>query len=212
MADERDDGLRIGVLISGSGTNLQAIIDACEEGRIDGTVTVAISNKEDAYGLVRARKADIAAVWIDRTAHDSPRSYNDAILHALQVHDVDLVVMAGYMRLLGSQVLAAYQGAVMNIHPALLPSFAGASGIRDAFEYGAKITGVTVHFASESFDEGPIIAQEVVRIDEDDTLESLESKIHSVEHALYPQAIQWFAQGRLRVDGRVVHLGLSRHL
>jgi phosphoribosylglycinamide formyltransferase-1 len=201
MAERR---IRIGVLISGSGTNLQAIIDACSEGRIPGEVVVVVSNKQDAYGLVRAEKAGAAAVWIDRTAYDTFKGYNDAILDALVEHEVDLVVMAGYMRLLGTQVLDAYPNAVLNIHPALLPSFPGASGIHDAWDYGVKVTGVTVHFANEEFDKGPIIAQEAVAVAEGDTIQTLEEKIHEVEHRIYPEAIRLFAEGRLYIeDGKV---------
>ncbi len=200
--------LRLGVLISGSGTNLQAIVDASAEGRLDAEVVVVISNKEDAYGLVRARKAGIAAEWVDRTAYNTFAAYNERIRDILLAHEVDLVIMAGYMRLLGSQVLNAFPNRVFNIHPALLPSFPGASGIRDAWDYGVKVTGVTVHFANEKFDDGPIIAQEPVRIEPKDTLETLEEKIHEVEHRIYPQAIQWFAEGRIEiVDGKtLIHL------
>jgi phosphoribosylglycinamide formyltransferase-1 len=114
--------------------------------------------------------------------------------------------MAGYMRLLGKSVLEAYPYRVLNIHPALLPSFAGANGIHDAFDYGVKVTGVTVHFADEEFDRGPIVAQEAVRIEEDDTVEDVEAKIHAVEHARYPQALQWLAEGRVRIEGRKVRI------
>jgi len=193
---------RLGVLISGSGTNLQAIIDASRDGSLDADVAVVISNQEAAYGLERARKAHVPAVWVDRTAYTHFSDYNHAIRIALEEHEVDWVVMAGYMRLLGKEVLDAFPNHVVNIHPALLPSFAGASGIRDAFEWGVKVTGVTVHFANERFDDGPIIAQETVRIEDDDTVESLEGKIHEVEHRLYPQALQLLVQGRVQVEGR----------
>ena len=198
--------LKIGVLISGSGTNLQAIIDACLDGRIDGEVAVVISSYERAYGLERARKAQVPAVYIDRTKFDHFSAYNHAIRKTLADHAVNVVAMAGYMRLLGREVLGAYPERVINIHPALLPAFAGASGIRDAFEYGVKVTGVTVHFANEEFDRGPIIAQEAVVIAEDDTLETLEAKVHEVEHRLYPTVLQWIAEERVHVDGRVVHI------
>ena len=194
--------LRIGVLISGSGTNLQAIFDACAEGRIDGQVAVVISSHESAYGLERARKAHVPAVFVDRTKYDTLKSYNHAIRIALEENDANLVAMAGYMRLLGKEVLVAFPGKVLNIHPALLPSFPGASGIRDAYDYGVKVTGVTVHFADEQFDRGPIIAQEAVVIAEDDTIETLEAKIHEVEHRLYPQVLQWIAEERVVVHGR----------
>lgn len=198
--------LRLGILISGSGTNLQAIIDACEAGTLDAEVAVVISNHEGARGLARATHHGIEAVHLDRGAFPSAHAYNAAIRDALQRSVVDIVAMAGYMRLLGKEVLDAYPNRVVNIHPALLPSFVGGNGIRDAFDYGVKVTGVTVHFANEVFDEGPIIAQEVVRIDEDDTLESLEAKIHDVEHRLYPAALQLLAQERVQIDGRRVRI------
>lgn len=197
--------LALGVLISGSGTNLQAVIDAIAEGRLDARVAVVVSNKEAAYGLERARKAGIPAVHVDPAGGDY-RAYNHAIREALENHGVELVVMAGYMRLLGTEVLRAFPGAVINLHPALLPSFPGASAIRDAFEYGVKVTGVTVHFADEEFDRGPILCQEPVRIEESDTLEALEAKIHAVEHRLLPEAIGLIAAARLRLEGRTVHI------
>ncbi len=198
--------MRIGVLISGSGTNLQAIIDAIAEGRLDAEVAVVISNLEDAYGLERARKAGIPAVHVDRTAYTTFAAYNAAIRDTLLDHEVDVVAMAGYMRLLGVEVLDAFPGRVLNIHPALLPAFPGPSGIRDAFEHGVKVTGVTVHFANENFDEGPIIAQAAVEVAEGDTVEALEAKIHAVEHELYPRVLQWIAEGRVTVEGRIAHI------
>lgn len=203
---QQDDRFPIGVLISGSGTNLQSIIDACERGDISARVAVVISNKEAAYGLERARAAGIPAVHIDPASFTDIREYNHAIREALEAHQVQLVVMAGYMRLLGTEVLRAFPGAVINLHPALLPAFPGSSAIKDAFEYGVKVTGVTVHFADEEFDRGPIIVQETVRIDEADTLSSLEAKIHAVEHRLLPQAIGLIAEGRITLEGRVVHI------
>ncbi|MBU4557131.1 MAG: phosphoribosylglycinamide formyltransferase [Actinobacteria bacterium] len=198
--------MRLGVLISGSGTNLQAIIDASKDHRLEADVVVAISNQEAAYGLERARRAGVAAVWVDRTAYDTMSGYNRAILEVLQEHEVDLVIMAGYMRLLGPEVLDAYPNHVLNIHPSLLPSFAGANGIREAFEYGVRVTGVTVHLANERFDEGAIIAQRPVIVEPGDTLEMLEAKIHAVEHELYPQAIELFAQRRVATDGNHIRI------
>jgi phosphoribosylglycinamide formyltransferase-1 len=199
--------MRFGVLISGSGTNLQAIIDACASGVIDAEVAVVVSDKEAAYGLERARRAGIPAVWLDRSRFEQPSLYTTTLLETLVSHGVDVVVMAGYMRLLGRAVLSAYPDRVVNLHPALLPSFPGANGIRDAFEYGVKITGVTVHFANEVFDNGPIIAQEPVPIAEEDTVETLEAKIHEVEHRLCPQALAAIADGRVRIgEDRVVHI------
>lgn len=196
----------IGVLISGSGTNLQAIIDAVEAEKLDAVIAVVISSHADARGLERARHHGIDAVYVDRSAYASPKEYSNAILAELHSRGVELVVMAGFMRLLGRQVLEQYPDRVINIHPSLLPSFAGPSGIKDAFVHGVKVTGVTVHFATERFDEGPIIAQEAVSIEEDDTVETLEAKIHEVEHRLYPRVIQLIAEDRVRVDGRRVHI------
>jgi len=199
-------GLRFGILISGSGSNLQAILDACDTGAIAGEVAVVISDKRDAYGLERARKAEVAAVHIDPKAFADRVAYDHAVRMALDEHDVDYVVMAGYMKLLGAEVLGAYPMRVVNIHPALLPSFPGAHGIRDAFDHGVKVTGVTVHFADEQFDQGPIIAQSCVPIAGGDTIEELESRIHAVEHVLYPQTLAAIAEDRVIVEGRKVRI------
>lgn len=207
MLVTEDRKMRLGVLISGSGTNLQAIIDACAAGAIDAEVAVVVSDKEAAYGLERARKAGIDAVWLDHSAFGQPALFTAAILETMQSRGVDLVVMAGYMRLLGRAVLEAYPDKVVNLHPALLPSFPGANAIHDAFDFGVKVTGVTVHFANEVFDSGPIIAQEPVRIAEDDTVDTLEAKIHEVEHRLFPEALAAIAAGRVTIsDDRVVHV------
>lgn len=198
--------LRLGVLVSGSGTNLQAILDDCAAGAMPAEVAVVVSNAGDAFGLERARRAAVPAVFLDPKEHPGREAYNHALLEVLRAHEVECVVMAGYMRLLGSEVLDAYPMRVLNLHPALLPSFAGAHGIADAFYWGVKVTGVTVHFANEVFDEGPIIAQEPVRIGENDTVETLEARIHEVEHRLYPAAIKAVAEGRVTVEGRRVHV------
>lgn len=196
----------LGVLISGSGTNLQAIIDAIGSGALDARITVVISNKDGAYGMERARQAGIPAVHIDPATYGDYRAYNHAIREALENHGVELVVMAGYMRLLGNEVLRAFPHAVINLHPALLPAFPGASAIHDAFDWGVKVTGVTVHFADEEFDRGPIIAQEPVRIEESDTVETLEAKIHAVEHRLLTEAIGLIVAERVHIEGRIVHI------
>lgn len=206
LVDDPSRRLRIGVLISGSGTNLQAIIDASQDGTLDADVAVVISDKDSAYGLVRARKAGVPDVFLCRSDFEDVTSYNRELARVLVEHGVGLVVMAGYMRLLGKRVLEAFPGRVMNLHPALLPAFPGASGIGDAFAYGVKVTGVTVHFADEQFDRGPIIAQEAVVIDETDDVESLSAKIHAVEHRIYPAAIQLFAENRLVIEGRRVRV------
>lgn len=198
--------LRLGVLISGSGSNLQSIIDNCTAGNLQCEVAVVVSNKADAYGLTRAEKHGIPAIHLARKDYPDESAYNSAILEQLKVYDVELVVMAGYMRLLGKEVLDAYPNQVLNIHPALLPSFPGAHGIKDAMDYGVKVTGVTVHFANEVFDEGPIILQEAVPIREDDTEETLAERIHSVEHVIYSKAIKLYSEGRLRIEGKRVRI------
>lgn len=198
--------MRFGVLISGGGSNLQSILDACASGQIAGEVAVVISNRADVYGLERAERAGVTAVFIDPKSYDGSAAYNHAIREALELESVGCVVMAGYMRLLGVEVLDAYPMRVLNIHPALLPSFPGAHGIRDAFEYGVKVTGVTVHFASEVFDEGPIIAQEAVTILPDDTIETLEARIREAEHRIYPDVLAAIAEGRVVVDGRTARV------
>jgi phosphoribosylglycinamide formyltransferase-1 len=201
-----DKPLPIGVLVSGSGTNLQAIIDQIAGGALPAEVRVVISNKSDAYGLERARTADIPAVHIDQRAHVDRIAYNTAIRDELLARGVEYVVMAGYMKLLGKEVLDAFPMRVLNLHPALLPSFRGAHGIAEAFDYGVKVTGVTVHFADEEFDRGPILAQMAVRIEESDTLETLEAKIHAIEHVLFPEAIRLVAEGRVVIEGRRVRI------
>lgn len=198
--------IRLGVLASGSGTNLQAIIDACESGAIAAEVVVVISNHEAARALDRARKHDIAAVFIDRGSFTSPREYNAAIRDELRAPGVDWVVMAGYMRLLGREVLDFFPDHVLNLHPALLPSFPGATAISDAFDFGVKVTGVTVHLANENFDDGPIIAQEAVAIVENDTLVALEARVHEAEHRIYPAVIGLIAEDRVVVEGRKVRI------
>ena len=198
--------MRLGVLISGSGTNLQAVIDACESGALDAEVAVVISNHDSARGLVRARDHGIDAVYIDRSDYASPRLYNAAIRDILRDHVCDYVVMAGYMRFLGHEVLDFFPNRVVNLHPALLPSFPGANSIADAFDAGVKVTGVTVHFANEEFDKGPIIAQEAVAIAEDDTVESLEARIHEAEHRILPATLQLLADNRVEVVGRRVRI------
>ncbi len=201
--------IRLGVMVSGRGTNLQSIIDACEAGKIDAEVAVVISNKADAYALQRARKHGIPAVHIRVGKNDTPEYFEADQKQAavLKEHGVDLVCLAGYMRKVGPAVLGAFPMAVMNIHPALLPAFPGVEVQWTAVEYGVKISGCTVHFADEEFDRGPIIIQAAVPVLEGDDGQALADRILKWEHKIYPQAIQWFAEGRLEVQGRrvIVH-------
>lgn len=200
--------IKLGVLISGSGTNLQAIIDAIEADRLDASIELVISSKPEAYGLKRAEKAGIPTMALSREVYEDAMQANEIIAGELRRAGCDYVVMAGYMRMLLEPVLLAFENRVINIHPALLPSFPGAHGIADAYLSGVKVTGVTVHFANAAYDEGPIIAQRAVPIREEDTLETLEERIHEVEHVIYPETLQLIAQDRVHLvvneRGRIV--------
>ncbi|CDD76901.1 phosphoribosylglycinamide formyltransferase [Cryptobacterium sp. CAG:338] len=208
---ESQGALKIGVLISGSGSNLQAIIDRIDQGTLDAEIVLVISSRPDAFGLTRAEKAGIPTLALNREVYQDAPAANKRIADALKEAGAEYVIMAGYMRKLTNEVLDAYPDKVVNLHPALLPSFKGAHAIEDAFTFGVKVTGITVHFANEDYDKGPIIAQRAVEIREDDTLESLETRIHEAEHALYPEVISWLAAGRVQIDEetRTVHIASS---
>jgi len=195
-----DHSIRLGVLISGGGSNLQAILDAIDAGKLDAAVTVVISNNPDAYGLERARKAGIAHIALDPANYPDAQAFDNAVLYELHRNKVEWVVMAGYMRLVTSRVLDAFPHRVLNIHPSKLPAFPGAHAIRDALAAKATKTGVTVHIANEIFDEGPIIMQRDVPILEGDTFDTLAQRIHAVEHALYPEVLQLIAEGRVSLE------------
>lgn len=198
--------IRVGVLISGGGTNLQAIIDRSERGELDAEVVCVISNKADAFGLQRASRHGIAALHFDYRQYGSRQTYDSALVKALNDFNVDLVVLAGFMRIVTPVLLEAFPNRVMNIHPALLPSFPGLDAQKQALDYGAKISGCTVHFVDAGTDTGPIILQSSVPVLENDTEETLSERIHIEEHKLYPAAIQLFAEGRLTVEGRKVRI------
>lgn len=199
--------LRIGVLISGRGSNLQALLDACADGRIPGQVVVVIADKPGAYGLERARKAGVEAIFLDPASYDSKNGYNAALAGALQERGAGLVCLAGYMRIVRKSLLAAYEGRMLNIHPSLLPAFPGLEAQRQALEHGVKVTGCTVHFVSAGMDEGPIVMQATVPVLEHDSVESLTERILAEEHRIYPEAVRLFAEGRLKVEGRRVIIG-----
>ncbi|HEX2225904.1 MAG TPA: phosphoribosylglycinamide formyltransferase [Candidatus Binatia bacterium] len=194
----------IAVLLSGSGTNLQAIIDAIEAKRLDASIQLVLSNKADAYGLTRARNHGIATEVLDHKQFPSREAYDQAIVDLLRARGVELVALAGFMRLLSPVFVKAYSNRIMNIHPALLPAFPGLQVQKKALEHGVRFTGCTVHFVNEECDEGPIIIQAVVPVFSDDTGESLAARILKQEHRIYPRAIQLYAEGRLRIDGRRV--------
>lgn len=193
--------LRIGVLISGSGTNLQALIDLIAQGSLNAEIEMVIASNGKAAGLKRAADAGIQTLALSPDLYKTdPMAADEVIAHEFLKRDVEYVIMAGYMRKVGPVLLRLFENRVVNIHPALLPSFQGAHGIQDAYERGVKVTGVTVHFANSVYDQGPIIAQEVVRIEEGMMLDELEAKIHTVEHALYPKVVQMLADGRVHVN------------
>lgn len=192
--------LRIGVLISGSGTNLQAILDRIADGSLNARVACVISSRPDAYGIIRAKEAGIPTTVLNRDVYSDPIAADKHIVEVLQAAGASYVIMAGYMRKLTPVVLDAFPDKVVNLHPALLPSFKGAHAIEDAFNFGVKVTGITVHFANEDYDKGPIIAQRAVPVLETDTLDSLEQRIHDAEHELFPEVIGWLAAGRVVVQ------------
>ena len=210
VSRKREDKLKVGVLASGRGTNLQALIDASEKGEIDAKVVVVISDKENAYALVRARRHGIPAYFINPEEFPDKTSYEKAIVEKLKAHDVQLVILAGYMRIVTKTLIDAFQGNIMNIHPALLPSFKGLHAQRQALEYGVRYAGCTVHFVTEDVDGGPIILQAVVPVYDTDTEETLSRRILEEEHILYPKAVQLFAEGRLEVKGRRVFIKDNR--
>ncbi|MCI8469493.1 MAG: phosphoribosylglycinamide formyltransferase [Eggerthellaceae bacterium] len=190
--------LRIGVLLSGSGTNLQAIIDEVAAG-LPVSIVHVVSSRPDAYGIERARAAGIPVTVLNREAYADPAAADARIVEALRAAGAEYVVMAGYMRKVTPVMLEAFSDRVVNLHPALLPSFKGAHAITDAYEAGVKVTGVTVHLANEDYDKGPIIAQEPVRVEEGWSVDQLEAAIHAVEHRLYPEVLRALAEGRVSV-------------
>jgi phosphoribosylglycinamide formyltransferase 1 len=194
----------IGVLISGSGTNLQSIIDAIEAQKLDAKIEIVLSNKADAYGLARAQNHGIETEVLEHKNFPSREAYDQAIVDLLRGRGVELVVLAGFMRLLSPVFIKAYSNRIMNIHPALLPSFPGLHVQKKAVDHGVRFSGCTVHFVNEECDEGPIIIQAVVPVFPDDTDETLAARILTQEHRIYPRAIQLYAEGRLHIVGRKV--------
>lgn len=203
MSQERKP-IRLGVLISGSGTNLQAIIDRIAAGTLDAEVAIVISSRPSAYGLKRAEAAGIQTMSLSKEVYADPITADEVIASTLVREKVDYVIMAGYMRMVHAPILRTFQNRVVNLHPALLPSFKGAHAIQDAFDYGVKVTGVTVHFADDRYDCGPIIAQRALPVQEDWDVDTLEAHIHEIEHELYPDTIQMLAEGRVHVEGNKV--------
>lgn len=205
MKRDEQQKLRIGVLASGRGSNLQAIIAASEQGKIHAEVVVVVSDVADAYALERAKKHNTPGIHINPKDFKNKKEYEQAIVNKLREHDIGLVVLAGYMRLVTDVLITAFDGNIMNIHPALLPSFKGLHAQQQALEYGVRYSGCTVHFVTIDVDGGPVILQAVVPVYDNDTEETLSARILEKEHIIYPEAIQLFAEGRLkRVGKRVV--------
>lgn len=198
--------INIAVLASGNGSNLQAIIDHIEEGILPVNIKVVISNKAGAFALERASKHNIEAIFVDTMQFSSRQDYERKLIELLDERQVDLVVLAGYMLLVTEVFVDKYYGRLINLHPALLPSFPGTDGIGDALKYGCKVTGVTVHFVDKGCDTGPIILQEPIKVKDGETHEQLAERIHKIEHEVLPRAIRLYAEGRLKLEGRVVRI------
>lgn len=191
--------VRLGVLISGSGTNLQAIIDRIADGTLDASIELVVSSRPSAFGLKRAEAAGLQTLTLSKEIYADPEKADEIIAAELKRHGVDYVIMAGYMRKVHDPILAAFPNRVVNLHPALLPSFPGAHAIDDAYARGVKVTGVTVHFANADYDAGPIIAQRALAVEEGWTVDELEEHIHEIEHELYPEVVGLLAEGRVHV-------------
>ena len=198
--------MNIAVFCSGSGTNLQAIIDSQKKGYIKAEIKLVVSDTPGCYALKRAENSGVKTVVVERKNYKAKKDFEAEIINVLKKEGIGLIVLAGYMRMLSEDFIRAYENKILNIHPALLPSFKGTHGIRDAFEYGAKITGPTVHFVTKDMDAGPIILQSPVKVTEDDTEETLAGAIHEEEHKIYPRAIQLFVDGKLKIEGRRVRI------
>lgn len=210
MSTKRTTPLRVAVLASGRGSNLQAVIDAIEAGQVQAQIVAVISNKKEAPALERARKHGIQDLFLDPKPFagrpDSREAYDQLLLETLRRLDVELVLLAGYMKIVTSVLVKAFENRMMNIHPSLLPSFPGLDVQKKAIDWGCKLAGCTVHFVTEGVDEGPIVLQAAVPILDNDTPETLAARILMQEHKIYPRAVQLFAEGRLRVEGRRVFI------
>lgn len=182
--------MRVAILASGNGSNFEALAHQFQAGLLPGELIFVFSDHHNAYVLERARRLNVCAFSFEVKEFANKAAYEKALLQLLQEQEIDLIVLAGYMRIIGQTLLSHYSNRILNIHPSLLPSFPGLHGIKDAYEYGVKVTGVTVHLVDDGVDTGPIIAQEPVMILPDDTLESLEEKIHQTEHRLYPKVLR----------------------
>jgi len=198
--------IRLGVLVSGNGSNLQAIIDAIEAGDINARIACVVSNNPGAFALTRAARHDVPVVTHENKGFANRREYDTALVKILRDHEVELVILAGYMRILSDVMIAAFPDAIMNIHPALLPAFPGLHAQKQALDYGVRFSGCTVHFVDCGTDTGPIILQAVVPVEQDDTEETLSARIQREEHRAYPEAVRLFCEGRITLKGRHVRI------
>jgi phosphoribosylglycinamide formyltransferase-1 len=194
---------RVAVLASGGGTNLQALLDDPDVGP---SVVLALSDRADARALQRARDRSVEAVHVDPAVFADRAAFDRAVLKNLRERDIGIVALAGFMRILGPELVAAFRGRILNVHPALLPAFPGARAVADALDWGVKVTGVTVHLVDEDVDHGPVVFQEAIEVLPDDDWDALEARVHEVEHRLLPAAVKALAQGRLVVQGRIVRM------
>jgi phosphoribosylglycinamide formyltransferase-1 len=198
--------MNIAVLVSGRGSNLQVMIDSIENVYLKARISVVVSDVGNAYALERARKHGIEAVFVDPEKYSSKDLYEKQVLAVLKKHNVELILLAGYMKILGKSLISAYKDRILNIHPALLPAFTGLHAQKQAFEYGVKVAGCTVHFVDETLDCGAIIMQRCVEVKDDDTDETLADRILEQEHKIYPEAVKLFIENRLRIEGRKVKI------
>lgn len=198
--------MNIAIFASGRGTNFAALVRAKKRRVFKADIALLVCDQPKAGVIAKAKRAGIKVALVKRQDFASKEDFEKKIFQHLEENKIDLIIMAGFMRMLSSEFIRRYKDRIINIHPALLPSFKGAHAIKDAFDYGVKATGVTVHFVDEEMDHGPIILQQALKVEERDTLESLEAKIHKIEHRLYPEAVRLFVEGRLKIEGRKVSI------
>lgn len=201
--------VKIGVLISGGGTNLQALIDNIDNGNINGEIKLIISNKEEAYGLIRGKTAGIESIFVDRKLFTSEEEYNLELIKALKAKDIQLVILAGYLRVLSKKFVQEFKNRIINTHPALIPAFCGKGYYGErvhqaVLDYGVKITGATIHFVDEGTDTGPIICQGIVEVDCNDNIENIKEKVLEIEHKLLVKAVKLYCDNKLNIEGRLV--------
>ncbi|WP_442603052.1 phosphoribosylglycinamide formyltransferase [Paenibacillus sp. KN14-4R] len=197
---------RIAVFASGSGSNFMAIMDAIKQGNLDVTISLLVCDRPDAPVVEKAKQAGVPVFVFRPKDYASREAYEEEIVHQLMKHQVDLIVLAGYMRLITDKLVKPFYGKIINVHPSLLPAFPGKNAVQQALAYGVKITGVTVHLVDGGLDSGPVIAQKIVEIQDTDTEETVLARIHEAEHQLYPQVIDWFSKGQIRLADRHVRI------